>query len=38
VADLARSAVASSFLDAPAQAALVREIDGYLELATRPSV
>jgi aminodeoxyfutalosine deaminase len=38
VAALARSAVTSSFLDATAQAALVREIDGYLTLAQQPSV
>ena len=34
---LAKAAVTSSFLDPTGQAALLREIDGYLELATQPS-
>lgn len=38
VAGLAKAAVGSSFLDPPAKAALVREIDSYLTLATQPSV
>lgn len=37
VADLAKAAVGSSFLDAPAKSALTREINGYLAVAAQPS-
>ncbi len=38
VAELATAAVTSSFLDDTAKAALTLEIDGYLALATQPSI